>query len=329
MPRNVSPYKLGLFVLLCGGIGTAALIWLGASHLFEKTSTYVSYFDESVKGLQKDAIINYRGVAVGRVFQIQLAQDGRLIEVVLSLRPDFHVDESVSIQLREQGLTGMRYLEIDKAPHNLAALTPKIEFTPPHPLIRSQPSEIEQLKLALQDLYGKVTQIDLKRLTDSWTGTADLINVFVSQITSAIEPHEWRQTVQALRSTAVDTADFMKNLSSSASPKVMKKSFEDMGATLEATRKATETLASQLKTLSPDTLSRTIQQWNSTVKTGETTLANLDRRVEDSTAVLQQNLVLFRQLLQQLNTLVQGIGEQPGQLIQTPTEEDPFRRKNR
>lgn len=328
MPRNVSPYKLGLFILLCGGIGTAALIWLGASHLFEKTSTYVSYFDESVKGLQKDAIVNYRGVAVGRVFNIELGPDGRLVEVVLRLQPDFNVDESLSIQLREQGITGLRYLEIDKAPHDIAELTPKLSFKPPYPVIRSQPSEIQQLKIALQEVYGKVTQIDFKRLTDSWTATADLINRFVSQITTAIEPNEWRQMVQAIRTTAVDTATFMKNLSNSASPKFMEKSFKDVGATIEATRKATESLAAQLKALPPDVLSHSIQQWNSTVKTGETTLANLDRRVENSTVTLQQNLVLFRQLLQQLNSLIQGLGEQPGQLIQTPTEQDPFRRKN-
>ena len=177
MPRNISPFKLGLFVLICGALGLTAVVWLGMSHVFEETKTYVSYFDESVKGLQKDAVINYRGVAVGRVVEIGLAPDGRLIEVVLNLKPDFQVDSSLAVQLRELGLTGLRYLEIDTAPKDITSLSPKLSFKPRYPLIQSNPSEIIQLKAALESMYQRVKDLDLKGLAASWKETAERLKI--------------------------------------------------------------------------------------------------------------------------------------------------------
>ncbi len=109
MPHRVSSFRLGLLIIICGSVLLVTIIWLGASHFFEDNLVYVTYFDESVKGLQQDAIVNYRGVGVGRTVEIGLAPDGRLIMVVMHLNPEFRVDQSLAIQLREMGLTGLRY----------------------------------------------------------------------------------------------------------------------------------------------------------------------------------------------------------------------------
>ncbi len=46
---------LGLVIIV------VAIIWVGATKYFEKGNKYVSYFDESVQGLQQDSIVKYRG----------------------------------------------------------------------------------------------------------------------------------------------------------------------------------------------------------------------------------------------------------------------------
>jgi phospholipid/cholesterol/gamma-HCH transport system substrate-binding protein len=81
MPRNVSKFMIGLFVTIGFVIGVAAIIWLGASQYFRKSYTYVSYFDESVQGLEVGSVVKYRGVEVGKVEKISIAPDDRLVEV--------------------------------------------------------------------------------------------------------------------------------------------------------------------------------------------------------------------------------------------------------
>jgi len=66
MPRKTSKFMVGLFVTVGVFIGLVAIIWLGASNYFEKGLMYVTYFDESVQGLQADSAVKYRGVEVSR-----------------------------------------------------------------------------------------------------------------------------------------------------------------------------------------------------------------------------------------------------------------------
>ena len=329
MARNVNPFRLGLFILICGTIGVASVIWLGTSHLFESTKTYASYFDESVKGLQTDATINFRGVAVGRVTSIELAPDGRLIEVTMKLRSDFKLDPSLAIQLREQGLTGMRYLEIDTAPENLNKTTPEIHFTAKHAVIPSYPSEIVQLKSALQNVYDKLNSLDLKTLIDNWTRTADLVNTFVVRIDEAVDPREWKAAMKAIRQTAEGSSKFVNRLAKSTTDKGMKKGFDDLGATVEAGRKATEALSRQLGGLPPASLSGMVDRWDEAFKTGQSAITSLETQLGESNTLIQQNLQQLKLLLFQIHSLSQSLKEKPNQILFSPGEPDPFERKRK
>ena len=66
MSGKTSKFLIGLFVM--GGviIGAGIIVWIGASKYFQKGSTYVTFFDESVQGLQMDSSVKYRGVDVRR-----------------------------------------------------------------------------------------------------------------------------------------------------------------------------------------------------------------------------------------------------------------------
>jgi hypothetical protein len=51
--KKFSSFFLGLFVTGGFVILAAILIWIGASQYFEGGQKYVSYFDESIQGLEK------------------------------------------------------------------------------------------------------------------------------------------------------------------------------------------------------------------------------------------------------------------------------------
>ena len=327
MARSVNAFKIGVFALVCGMLIVGAFIWLEALTYFQATRTYVSYFNESVKGLQKDAVVNYLGVGVGHVASIGIAPDGRLVEVHISLKSDFQVDGTIAIQLREQGLTGLQYLEIDKAPENIDQLTPKINFPTKYPTLRSYPSDIEQLKLALQDLFQKLSSLDLKALTDSWTKTSELINNFIVQVVGEQQTGDLKATIVYLRKTAEASSALMQRISNAASQQGVNKGFQDLTATLAATRQASETLANQLKSLPPDVLKKISGQLGEAVTSGTSVFSNLNSKIGDSTALLQQDLQELKALLVRLNSVVESLKEQPNRIVFPSKEKEPFQKR--
>ena len=113
MAGRADKFKIGLFVIGALILGIGLMIWLGASRYFEETQMVVSYFSESVQGLQADSPVKFRGVPVGRIKAIRLAPNGRLIEVVMSLDKTFQVTQDLGIKMNLLGLTGLKYLEMD------------------------------------------------------------------------------------------------------------------------------------------------------------------------------------------------------------------------
>ena len=115
MAGKTSKFMVGLFVSLGIIIIVVAIIWVGATKYFEKGNLYVTYFNESVQGLQKDSIVKYRGVEVGRVEQISVAPDNHLIAVVMKINlRDKNLPQTTIAQLKMAGITGMVFVELDR-----------------------------------------------------------------------------------------------------------------------------------------------------------------------------------------------------------------------
>jgi paraquat-inducible protein B len=75
MSQRASPTAIGLFVvgaLVLAVIGVGAL---GSAHLFESRTTFISYFDESVNGLDIGAPVKFKGVPIGEVTDVKLRVD--------------------------------------------------------------------------------------------------------------------------------------------------------------------------------------------------------------------------------------------------------------
>jgi len=81
-------WKLGLFVLLAVGATLGTLFWLGARRFRRESFPAISYFDESVQGLDVGSPVKFRGVTVGTVADITIAPDHRHVQVT----SDIYVD---------------------------------------------------------------------------------------------------------------------------------------------------------------------------------------------------------------------------------------------
>ena len=180
MVRHVSSRALGLFVTVGVILGVTAIIWVGASKYFEKGDRFVTYFNESVQGLQQDSAVKYRGVDVGRVEAIRVAPDNRLIEVVMKLRLRDEVEKNNVASLRTAGITGIVFVELDRRDPEEPDLSPRVDFASEFPIIPSRPSQIRQIFSGIDEIVEKIKQVDLegvsKRITNSARAAEDLLS---------------------------------------------------------------------------------------------------------------------------------------------------------
>jgi len=118
-----------------------------------------------VQGLDRGAAVKYRGVAAGRVERIDIAPDGDLIEVKMSIDNRYadllFKDPTLRAQLQLSGITGLRYVEIDRRSGDELENSPTLSFEPSAPLIPSTPSQFKAIQEALEDIYQRVMSVDL------------------------------------------------------------------------------------------------------------------------------------------------------------------------
>jgi phospholipid/cholesterol/gamma-HCH transport system substrate-binding protein len=160
MPRKTSSFLVGLFVIGSLAILVVVLIYVGATKYFEKGNLYVTYFDESVQGLTKDADVKYRGVKVGRVVDIRIAPDSRLIAVIMSIDLKDDPAKFTVAQLTVTGITGVLFINLDRKDPEAPDYSPKITFVSEYPVIASRPSDIRRIFTMVEDFAAKLKDID-------------------------------------------------------------------------------------------------------------------------------------------------------------------------
>jgi phospholipid/cholesterol/gamma-HCH transport system substrate-binding protein len=186
MAKQTTNLIIGLFVILGFALGVVAIIWVGATSYFQKGATYVSYFDESVQGLQVDSSVKFRGVDVGRVETIRVAPDNRLIGVVMKINMRANLQKNAVAQLKAAGITGIMFVELDLKKPGEPDLSPKIDFPSEYPIIATRPSEIQRLVSGINQIVTKFNQVDAKGISEQLIATTKAMEDFLKgkQMTS-------------------------------------------------------------------------------------------------------------------------------------------------
>lgn len=173
MSAPANHWKLGLFVvagvLLAGGV----LIGLGAQQLSKETVTYTTFFDESVQGLEVGSPVKFRGVIIGTVSKISIAEDRRHVAVDSDLVVDditqmglgvesgkttrIEVPPDLRGQLASQGLTGVKFLQIDFFPVE-SNPPPELPFKTPPNYIPAAMSVMKNLEDSVVNAVNKVPE---------------------------------------------------------------------------------------------------------------------------------------------------------------------------
>jgi phospholipid/cholesterol/gamma-HCH transport system substrate-binding protein len=188
MARQKTNLIIGLFVILGVVMGVVAIIWVGATSYFQKGTTYISYFDESVQGLQLNSAVKFRGVDVGLVESIRVAPDNRNIGVVIKINIRGGLQKNAVAQLKSAGITGIMFVELDLSKPDEPNLSPKIDFPSEYPIIPSRPSEMQRLVAGANEIVEKFNKIDAKGISDQLIATTKAMEDLIKgkQVTSIL-----------------------------------------------------------------------------------------------------------------------------------------------
>jgi phospholipid/cholesterol/gamma-HCH transport system substrate-binding protein len=298
MTRQVSSRALGLFVTLGIVLAIAVIIWIGASKYFEKGDRYVTYFDESVQGLQRDSAVKYRGVDVGRIEDIRVAPDNRLIEVVMKINLKEDVEKNSVAYLRVAGITGIVFIELDRKDPESPDLSPKLDFASPYPIIPSRPSQIRQIFSGIDEIIEKIKQLDLEDIARSIKATGKAAeNLFGGpQMTKTL------QNLESI-STSIDlTAARIEKMTASGK---LEGILDDTRTTLAEARSLISTTRDEIKALK---LAETAEKTNRVVDN----LSRTSRSTARDIQIMSDNL---KRTSETLERLVDRLESNPSDLL--------------
>lgn len=303
MQKKATATIIGSFVLGAAALVVAGVILFGSGRYFKDTLKYVSYFDGDVKGLNSGATVNFRGVQVGEVTDVQVtvdANDGSIrIPVYYEIDPaqinevgqvGARMDPAEYVQLLvEKGLkaqlsvrsflTGQLCIELDFFPD--AAIT-LINGDPSVSEIPTVPSRLEMITQSLQEIpfreiFDKLLSVanglnniinspKLEQGFDALGGSLERINHLVEQVDSRLGP-----VMDNLDATLTETRELVSNVDQKLVPETQ--------ATLGSARSLIDNLNADLGPLLAEleqtlsTASRSMEQASSTMSSIDDVLA--------------------------------------------------------
>ncbi len=200
MYGRAAPLRVGLLIL--GGIGLLlALVWFLRGGQVRNGTTFVTYFAESVQGLEVGSRVEYRGVTVGRVAQLGVVSAIHGSEKQEAIDPLFRQvyvryvvdtarighfpdeEEAVRLGLRArlntQLITGLSYIDLDFVPPALYPV-PALPWKPEAVFVPSMPSTFAQVQDAGRQLLAKLDKLDVGRLAGSLTTLSETLSTELS-----------------------------------------------------------------------------------------------------------------------------------------------------
>ena len=314
MATRKTKLAVGLFVSIGFVLAIGIIIWLGTSHFLEKGRFYVTYFDESVQGLDVDSPVKYRGVFIGRVADISVAPDSKLIKVTLHIESGQKLGENIVAQLRSVGITGSMFVELDQRKEDEPDQSPLLSFPSEHPIIASKPSEVRGFIGGFEQILNQIKALDLEEISTQIKATLDNIN-------QSVNDANLKRVSQTIDSSFVRMEQI---LADERWNKVLA-SAETAGQSLNnLLGKADRTLArvqgivigkEAAITAGLENFNRAMENANILLSDG----TSLVRSTDASLSVLMHHLVIAAQNLEMasdnLNQLMELLADQPSQLL--------------
>ena len=283
MSKKANPTLIGAFVVGAVALIIAGLFVYGSGRFFRERTKYVLYFEGSVKGLKVGAPVDFRGVKIGTVTNIQLHFDrrdmsfripvfielepNRLTEVccddetkkiVSETHPEKIVEELVARGLRarvalESLVTGLLYVQVNYFPDT------------PVNLVGAEKDIIElpTIPSSLQQISKTIEKIPIETLANK------MMNA-IEGIEKVVNSPEFAEAVHSLNLALKELQKLAANLDRQVEP---------LAGGIDETLKDVRTLTKNIDARSGPLLSsmkKTSRSAQKAIDQAQKTLANID-----------------------------------------------------
>lgn len=236
MSKQTNYFKIGLFTLASLSLVIIFIILLGMGHLFQRSISAETYFDESIQGLNIGSPVKYRGVNVGKVTAIDMVNDiygdkidhaynetRRYIYVRFSLTQQLNhssatqdlSDEKEIIQnyvakglrasLATQDLVGNVFLSLNFVDNAESTPSLPISWAPKTIYIPSTPSTLSQLTGNITNIVANFNKVDFAKLINN-------INDLTVTMNENLKEAKINELSNKLNEALNETVDAMKEV---------------------------------------------------------------------------------------------------------------------
>ncbi|MDP1774834.1 MAG: MlaD family protein [Methylobacter sp.] len=160
MGRDNHALITGLFLVALVTASSAIIFWIGS--MDEERNAYVISTRESVSGLNPESTVFYRGIAVGKVVNVQFDPlDSGTILVPIEVDKNIVLNKGVYATLRLKGVTGLTQIQLQDSGTISEALPPGDDPVSRIPLV---PSLTDKLMDSGEELLHKADHL-MQRLS--------------------------------------------------------------------------------------------------------------------------------------------------------------------
>jgi phospholipid/cholesterol/gamma-HCH transport system substrate-binding protein len=202
MSTDTNHFKLGLFTLCGLAILIASILAFGARSYFEATSSFETYVEGDVTGLEVGSAVELRGVNVGKVKRISFSWSEyqettpSYIVVEFEMRDDVAplppgearsemlqsaVKRGLRARLKSQGITGTSILSLEYL--NPTDNPPvQVPWTPRHTYIPAAPGQFSELLASIDKSLHNVERLDFVSINQLVQGDLKLAGQVLDKV---------------------------------------------------------------------------------------------------------------------------------------------------
>lgn len=308
--KFTTSFFIGIFVILGFGLIVGTIIWLGKTQFLEDTKLYVTYFDGSVEGLEIGSAVKYLGVPVGTIHRVKVAPDGKMVEIVMKIDQTLQVDSNLRVKAELAGLAGGKFLQLNyPTSSDMMTAYPKLSFAPEYDLIRSTPSGIEEIEIAMKEVMNNLRLLQVSEISNETLRFLESASYF-------FENEDLFTIITRLNDAAIkldnillkaDSSKFIANIENTSY-----KLLETSDKLLDFGNKLNKQLVDLQLTQKVD---RTFAQFDTTIYGARNFINVLGHRTEDILFTLNETLFQLQNTNKELRKAIRAYTDNPGQLL--------------
>ena len=220
MSKQVNKTVIGAFVVGAIALLIVALVIFGSGKFFKTRPKFVMFFDTSVKGLNVGAPVNFKGVPIGAVTDVQLQFDAQSLKIKIPVFIEMYperisviegerdiknmsrlIEKGLRAQLKTQSLiTGQLMIELDFYKNK-----------PPVYVGDGKIPEIPTVPSSLEEISRTLANIPFEQIADKLTKSIEGIERIVNS-------PELGSTLKSLDSTIKDIQSLVRNVDDKIGP---------------------------------------------------------------------------------------------------------------